>query len=200
MLGTIAICAMVVMSVIPSSAGASDRQLLRSLGSCPTPQLEQDFDINRYMGRWYEAARMFNPFQWGDCTTADYSLNDDGTVKVINAQNIFGKLNTIEGTATKLPGTEGSLNVVFEGTPDSGDGSNYDVLDTDYDTYALVYTCSNVQVPLLPIQKKIEYSWILTRDPNPSPQLVAQLKNYANSIGINSKKYKNTKQRNCNYL
>ncbi len=42
-------------------------------------------DLNRYMGTWYEIARLPNSFERGlKCTTAAYELRDDGRVTVIN--------------------------------------------------------------------------------------------------------------------
>lgn len=43
------------------------------------------FDVNRYAGTWYELARIDHRFEKGLVhVTAQYSLNPDGTVKVVN--------------------------------------------------------------------------------------------------------------------
>lgn len=43
------------------------------------------FEINRYMGTWYEIARLDHPFERGlDKISATYTLNGDGSVNVIN--------------------------------------------------------------------------------------------------------------------
>lgn len=43
------------------------------------------FDINRYLGKWYEIARLDHSFERGlEQVTANYSLLDDGRVKVVN--------------------------------------------------------------------------------------------------------------------
>ena len=53
----------------------------------------QDFDIDRYMGKWYEIARLDHSFEKGlSKVTAEYSLKDDGGVKVIN-QGFSEELN-----------------------------------------------------------------------------------------------------------
>ena len=45
----------------------------------------QDFDLNRYLGKWYEIARLDHSFEEGlDNVTAVYSLRDDGGVNVVN--------------------------------------------------------------------------------------------------------------------
>jgi len=41
--------------------------------------------INKYLGTWYEIARLDHSFERGlDKVTAEYSLRDDGGVRVIN--------------------------------------------------------------------------------------------------------------------
>ncbi len=44
-----------------------------------------DFDINRYLGKWYEIARLDHSFERGlEAISAEYSLKDDGGVNVVN--------------------------------------------------------------------------------------------------------------------
>lgn len=59
------------------------------------------FDINRYMGTWYELIHYPSWFQRNDNynTTAKYSLNKDGTVTVHNSTITQGKLVESYGTA-----------------------------------------------------------------------------------------------------
>ena len=57
------------------------------LGSCTSiPKgavAVKPFDINKYLGKWYEIARMDFRFERDlNNTTADYSLNENGTIKV----------------------------------------------------------------------------------------------------------------------
>lgn len=43
------------------------------------------FELDRYLGKWYEIARLDHSFERGlDCVTATYSLRDDDGVRVIN--------------------------------------------------------------------------------------------------------------------
>ncbi|HEY8568769.1 lipocalin family protein, partial [Microbulbifer sp.] len=44
-----------------------------------------DFQLDRYLGKWYEIARLDHSFERGlSRVTAEYSLRDDGGVKVVN--------------------------------------------------------------------------------------------------------------------
>lgn len=43
------------------------------------------FELNRYLGTWYEIARLDHSFEDGlSQVSAEYSINEDGSVKVIN--------------------------------------------------------------------------------------------------------------------
>lgn len=43
------------------------------------------FQLERYLGKWYEIARFDHAFERGlICVTADYSLRPDGGVRVLN--------------------------------------------------------------------------------------------------------------------
>ncbi len=63
-------------------------------------QAVQNFDPERYMGKWYEIARLPQWFERNmDYVTASYSLNGDGTVKVVNQGIRQGEAKQTEGVA-----------------------------------------------------------------------------------------------------
>ena len=80
--------------------------LIPSCASMPrVPPLETVafVDVERYMGKWYEIAS-YPTFFNRRCTatTAEYTLQDDGTVRVVNECRIgdpSGRVDRIEGTA-----------------------------------------------------------------------------------------------------
>jgi apolipoprotein D and lipocalin family protein len=112
------------------------------------------FDVERYMGLWYEVARFPVPFEAG-CVgvTAEYALQDDGTVSVLNiCRNPDGsERSRIEGTAT--PVAPARLKVRFASVPFvAGD---YWVLWTDEDYQTAVVGAPNGRA-----------GWILNRTPD----------------------------------
>ncbi len=113
-----------------------------------------DFDLNRYQGLWYEIARLDHSFERGlSEVTATYSLNQDGSVKVINRGYDAGKKEWKEAQGkakfVSTP-TTGHLKVSFFG-PFYG-GYNVLVLDKAYQ-YALVSGPDR------------SYLWVLSRTP-----------------------------------
>lgn len=126
------------------------------LGSCASipkgAKAVKPFDKNKYLGKWYEIARKDFRFERNlNNTTATYSLNDDGSIKVVNRGYNYvtkeWKLATGKAKFVKDP-NEAKLKVTFFGPFYSG--YNVIALDKDYQ-YALI------------AGKNLKYLWILSR-------------------------------------
>ncbi len=129
-------------------------------GNKAVPEPAKPVDLSRYLGRWYELARYEAPFQRGcDGVTADYSLNSDGSIKVVNRCHkgaVDGPVKTATGKARLVDGSDGAkLRVSFFG-PFYED---YWVLD-----HADDYSWSIVGEP------SGRYLWILSRSPHPADE------------------------------
>lgn len=132
-----------------------------------------DFDLNRFLGSWYEIARFDHKFERGmEQTKAMYVLRDDGKVDVLNTGIIDGKLSEAKGLA-KLTDTAGLLRVSFWGPF----YSDYRImlLDNDYQ-YALVGGGSD------------DYLWILSRTPKISDETKTQILAEAQKRGYDTNK------------
>lgn len=120
------------------------------------------------MGLWHEQARDAGmPWESFDCQQARYALNADGTVAVHNTQ-YNPQTDKVEGAKAiaTFDGAQGK--VKFFWYAPAGD---YRVLATDYENWALVYSCDNFLIA------KTEYIWVLTREQQPSEAYVLQALN-----------------------
>lgn len=113
-----------------------------------------NFNSQMYLGRWYEIARF--DFKWEKNmynVTADYSMNKDGSIKVVNSGYDFKakKNKTSVGKAKFIKESNvGALKVSFFGPFYSA----YTVIAVDpYYQYALVAGANN------------KLMWILSRTP-----------------------------------
>lgn len=110
----------------------------------------ESLDIERYLGKWFELARYDHRFERGVYyPTAEYSLMNNGKIRVINRGMKEGQVTMSVGKA-KTTDTEGVLRVSFFGPF----YSDYRImmLDEEYQ-YALVGSASD------------KYLWILSRTP-----------------------------------
>lgn len=76
------------MRILPVVAAVTAAFLVVACSS-PTPPkgvtVVNNFDAKRYLGTWYEIARLDHRFERGlEQVTATYSLRDDGGINVIN--------------------------------------------------------------------------------------------------------------------
>lgn len=141
-------------------------------------QTVNHFDLTRYLGTWYEIARLPMKHQPEDSTdiSAVYSLNDDGKVRVQNrCLDGQGELDESIGEATVVDAEHGKLEVSFlpEGLRwipfTKGD---YWVLKIDDN-----YTTALVGEP------NQKYLWLLHRDVDLDANVKQQYLAYAESLG-----------------
>ncbi|MEW9585725.1 lipocalin family protein [Paraburkholderia sp. DGU8] len=143
------------------------------VGNRDVPQPARSVDLSKYMGRWYEQFRYEAWFEKNmDEVTADYSLNADGTVKVVNRGRHSGDSGGFKQSVGKAKisdsATNAKLKVSFFG-PFYGD---YWILDHDDD-----YDWSIVGEP------SGRYLWVLTRTAHPSPEILDGLKARVQALG-----------------
>lgn len=134
------------------------------------------FDINRFLGRWYEIARLdFSHEKNLSHTTAHYSLNKNNTIKVVNQGWNYEKeeWQIAEGIAKPRIKNTGALKVSFWGP--------------FYDEYNVVEITSDYQYALI-FGRNNNYLWILSR----SKTIPDTIKQYfmlkAESFGYNTDK------------
>ena len=135
------------------------------------------FDSDRYLGKWYEIARFDFKFERGlNNTTATYSMNPNGSIRVENrgydyTKKIWKKaVGKAKFATTK---DEGRLKVSFFG-PFYG-GYNVIALDSAYQ-YALI------------AGSDLGYLWILSRETTMPEDVKQNYLDLAQKIGFDTKK------------
>jgi apolipoprotein D and lipocalin family protein len=121
-------------------------------------------DLNRYVGQWYEIARLPNRFEkkCANSVTATYSLRTDGKIEVVNrCRKSSGDYTTAKGKAKVVDKTTNAKLKVTFFWPFYGD---YWILDLgkNYE-YAVVGAPNR------------KYLWILSRSPQMDETVYRQL-------------------------
>jgi len=134
----------------------------------------KNFSLERYLGTWYEIARLDHRFERNlSRVTADYSMNDDGTVKVMNRgyNTKKARWSEAEGKARFVDETDvGKLKVTFF-WPFYG-AYNIIALEPENYSYALI------------IGNNTKYMWILAREPTLEPHVLQELLDKARKLGF----------------
>jgi apolipoprotein D and lipocalin family protein len=136
----------------------------------------KEFDLNKYLGKWYEIARLDHSFERGlEGVTAEYALRDDGGVRVINKGFSIAKnrWKEAEGRAYFVRGQdEGYLKVSFFG-PFYG---SYVVFELDKENYQYAFVSGN----------NTSYLWLLARSPTASKELVERFVERSKELGFDT--------------
>ena len=162
--------------VIASSLGLL--ALLNSCASIPkNAKAVENFNVNKYLGTWYEIARFDFSFEKDlDNVSAQYSLNKKGNVIVLNSGFNYKKeeWKKADGLA-KFRGDKdvAALKVSFFGPFYSG--YNVVALDENYQ-YALI------------AGKSLDYLWILSRTKNIPEEVKSNYLRIAEKIGYDTAK------------
>jgi len=136
------------------------------------------FDLDHYLGTWYEIARLDHGFERGlQRVSAQYSLRADGGVRVINRgfDVSRGEWREAEGKAYFLEGPQtGRLKVSFFG-PFYG---SYNIIELDKADYRYALVCG----------PDASYLWILASQPQLEPAILRRLIARAESIGFDTER------------
>lgn len=132
----------------------------------------QDFELEKYLGTWYEIARLDHKFERGmSQVSAEYSLRDDGGVAVKNRGYVADKDRWKEATGKAY----------FVGEPNVGH-LKVSFFGPFYGTYAIAelkdYEYALVSGP------DLSYLWLLSRKRNPDPAIIEQFVAKADALGF----------------
>lgn len=135
------------------------------------------FEVDKYLGTWYEIARLDHSFERGlDRVYAEYSLREDGGLKVVN-----------HGFDTKQQKTSEAIGkAYFVETPDVG-RLKVSFFGPFYGAYTIVELDKTSYSYALVTGGK-DYLWILSRTPQMSYIVKQQLITKAKSLGFETDK------------
>ena len=138
----------------------------------------QNFQAQKYLGKWYEIARLDHRFERGlSKVTAEYSLRSDGGIKVVNRGYSAEKNEWKESIGKAYfvdEKDQGYLKVSFFG-PFYGSYIVFELEQENYQ-YALISGPDT------------SYFWLLSRTPTIAPELQAKLIDKAVSLGFDRSK------------
>jgi len=134
----------------------------------------KNFNLQRYLGTWYEIARLPNSFEKNlDYVTATYTLRDDGKIKVLN-KGFNSEKNSWKEAIGKawIPDSQipARLRVSFFWIF----SSDYKIIALDAENYTYSMVTSNTK----------KYLWILSRTPKMDAEVYTKLVEMAYDYGF----------------
>ncbi|MCZ4373684.1 lipocalin family protein [Vibrio diazotrophicus] len=148
------------------------------LGMPQTVKPVTDFELQNYLGKWYEIARLDHSFEEGlSQVTAEYSLRDDGGVSVLNRGYSASddEWKEAEGKAYFVNSeSEGYLKVSFFG-PFYG---SYVIFALERDNYNYAFISG----------PNTDYLWLLARTPTVEPEVMTSFVQMAKERGFDTDK------------
>ncbi|KAG7457114.1 hypothetical protein MATL_G00243050 [Megalops atlanticus] len=159
-------------------------------GPCPEPAVQPNFVLKKFLGRWYEIAKLPAQFEKGRCIETNFSMKADGTIKVSSSEILKGELRTLEGTGVvediKQPAKLGiSFSYLTPYSP-------YWILSTDYDKSALIYSCTDV-LRLF----HVDFAWILGRTRTLPQDTINKAKDIFTNSNIDVSRMIASRQQGC---
>jgi apolipoprotein D and lipocalin family protein len=135
-----------------------------------------NFEVNKYLGKWHEIARLDHSFERGlEKVTAEYSLRSDGGIDVKNRgfSTTDNEWNDAEGKAYFVNDpSKGYLKVSFFG-PFYG---SYVVFELDAEDYQYAFVSG----------PDLSYLWLLSRTPEVSDEVVSKFIEKSKSLGFDT--------------
>ncbi len=145
-----------------------------SWGWCPDKKSipeNKNISLSQFNGTWYEIMRTKDDSNIGDCVTYDFAPTSEGNmlvmIKGINNSDFKSYNSTWRKndypTHFKVE-IEPFLSRIYD--------KEYNIVNTDYEKYALLYACYDAALA------KDEYVWILSRSPQMDTELLNNMTSY----------------------
>jgi len=148
--------------------------------TCPSPPVMKDFELTKYLGTWYEIERNYNPAETSKHTCAT----------VVVSQIASKDYNVMFNATWKYRGNDRRL--IVNGKYNANDEpaklkikpipyfprQNYWVMETDYENYAIVWSCAEFFL------NHYQLVWIFSRERIMRPEIRIKAYNKIQELGF----------------
>lgn len=168
--------------ILVSCASSQDKEL-------PPLETVKQVDLNKYVGLWYEVAKIPNSFQ-DHCaygTTAEYKLQKDGSIQVINkCYDENGEADIADGVANVVDkNTNAKLEVSFV---------SFLGIRPFWGDYWIIGLDENYQWAVVGTPGR-KYGWILSRTPSLQEETMQKMFSILREQDYNPEDFEMSKQK-----
>jgi len=161
--------------------------------SCPSPPVMKSFDLNKYLGTWFEIERNYNPYE-----TTKHTCGKT-VVSTVDMRDYNVMFNTTWKYRGEIKGN------IINGRYDAKNKSaklkikpiplfpkqDYWILDTDYDNFAIVWSCAEFYL------NHYQLIWIWSRERTMRPENRLKAYNAITKLGFELKDLIVVEHQNC---
>nr|BAH71058.1 ACYPI008952 [Acyrthosiphon pisum] len=184
---------LVLLMVCMSAAMVSCQ--VPAIGGCPEFDSQPDFDMNRYLGTWYEAEHYVNIFEIGTrCVKTNYTKAVDGRYLVSNEiMNRFtGVKRVLDGEIRLIvKGSDSKMNVKYTTLPISYSTEQM-ILETDYR-----FLCRRLVLLVLWEWANTQNAWIMTREKLAPGTVMQKAYGVLDKYKLSKSYFRKTDQNSC---
>ncbi|XP_050082053.1 lopap-like [Anopheles aquasalis] len=164
-------------------------------GTCPDYSPILRFNRSRFLGTWYEIERYFTVTEVATkCVSVTYEQRADGKIYVRNAYtNRFNGVERIISGVMDKGGKakDGRYQIEYSSFPYNYNASVM-VLDTDYDSFAVLYSCSSFG----PVGHAVS-AWLMARERLPAGPVLQRAYGVLDKYKISRTFFIRTAQEDC---
>jgi len=167
-------------------------------GSCPLIPVMKNFSPEKFLGTWYEIERYYSDFQVNTkCNKIDFTYNPDGRIGILTTalHEKSGMPKVAYGLANFEYGESARMTIQITpspGTPTPNE-FGYWVLDTDYESYAVVYSCDD----FCRGRQHSQSIWLLGRTAIIPQQVSNRIHDKIKILGLDPKRLMKVDQHKC---
>ncbi|XP_054768136.2 apolipoprotein D-like [Lytechinus pictus] len=179
---------MIVAFALLTLAACSSAQVI-GFGGCPEIRAVEEFDFNRYQGRWFQIARFYNaPEEEVRCQSANFTQKDG--YLVAQEQGVYGEEPYSYPIPIYRARDDESGRLYYASESDPGE---FSVIYVDYERFSLIHICKEYLWGFINVQN----NWITARQRRISEEGMARVHRVVTEMGINLTKFKRTDHEGC---